>query len=541
MKRERRRVVFQPAVYDSLQRGVNYIVSAIQPTLGPLPRFVAIERLRDRSPELLDNGAVIARRIIQLPDRDADIGAMLVRHMLWRLYEKVGDGTATAAVLFQSIFNQSLSTLAAGGNLLQLQHYLRRGLQLICTRLDGLVIHLEGQEALAHIAQTICHEAEMAQMLAEIIDIVGPYGQVDIRTGSSRTPEREYLDGLYWAGGLLDRTVEIDPKQSRVELDNAALVMTDLSIDEPRQLACVLDTVVGAGFRSVMVLANKISDRVIGFVRTATQNPENLQILIVKTPGIRSDVRAAYLQDLAILTGGRPIVEAAGQSLTGLKAADLGQTRKAWANRLHSGIAGGKGDVSQLRHHVYALRSGLEKTTDKEQHARLQERLGKLLGGTATFRVGGATKSEAAMRKEVATRTVATLRGAVEDGVIPGGGVSLLACREPLQQALSLSTCVEERAAYQILLNSIEVPIRTLLANAGYDAGEVLAEIKVAGPGYGFDINQQVIRPMGDAGIYDVSSVQKAAIHSAVSTAALALSMDVLVHHRNPKESFTTA
>ena len=139
------RVIFQPNTYQGLQRGINCIVSAIRPTLGPLPRLVAVERLPDQSPELLDSGAVIARRIIQLPDRDADMGAMLVRHMVWQLYEKVGDGTATAAVLFQSIFNQGLRVIVAGGNPVSFQHHLQHGLRLICQTLDDMAIHLEGQ------------------------------------------------------------------------------------------------------------------------------------------------------------------------------------------------------------------------------------------------------------------------------------------------------------------------------------------------------------------------------------------------------------
>jgi len=163
------------------------------------------------------------------------------------------------------------------------------------------------------------------------------------------------------------------------------------------------------------------------------------------------------------------------------------------------------------------------------------------LGGTATFRVGGATKSEAAARKEIAERTVAALRAALQEGVVPGGGVALLACREPLQRALAQATCLEERAAYQILIQALELPFRTLLANAGYDPAYWLAEVERAGPGYGFDINQQSLVHLPTAGLYDVLGVQKAAVHSAISTAVLALSVDVLVHHRRPTASFTTA
>src|SRR4030042_5071879 len=192
-----RRVVFQPATYRRMQQGIDKMVGAIRPTLGPRPRSVAIERILDeRMPELLDNGGTIAKRIIQLPDRDEDMGAMLVREMLWKLQDQVGDGTATAAVLFQSVYNEGIHYLTAGGNATRLRIYLEKGLQVILDQITATTDHLSGKEQLAQMAQSLSYDPPLAKLLGEVFDIVGAYGRLEIRAGQSRELEREYGDGL---------------------------------------------------------------------------------------------------------------------------------------------------------------------------------------------------------------------------------------------------------------------------------------------------------------------------------------------------------
>ena len=532
------RVVFQPATYQGIQRGINQMVEAIRPTLGPRPRIVAIDRiLDDRMPELLDDGATIAKRIIQLPDRDEDMGAMLVRDFLWRLQDQVGDGTATAAVLFQSIYNESVRYLASGGNAMRLRSYLERGMRAILDHLTGMTVHLAGKEKLAQIAQAICYDPPLARLLGEIFDIIGEYGRLEIRPGRSRDLEREYVEGMYWERGLFSREMITDHNRLRTELENAAILVSDLEIEDPRQLLPVITLAIEAGIRSLLIVASKLSEGAIALL-LANNDPEKLQAIAVKTPGWGRDEQAWALEDLAVLTGGRPFVRVAGDTFSQVKPQDFGHARRVWADRRNFGVVGGKGKPQALRQHLATLRASFERTDEPVLRENLRARIGKLMGGSATLWVGGATELEITARQELAKRTAAAMRGAMMEGVLPGGGVSLLACRPVLQRMLDQSTDPDERAACRILIRAVAEPIRTIVANAGYDASEIMADIKLAGSGYGFDVTSGQVVDMMEAGIWDAAIVQKSAVYGAITTAALALTIDVLVHRQEqPKHA----
>jgi chaperonin GroEL len=542
MSKHNQRVVFQPAAYRGMQQGINQIADALRPTLGPFPRTVAIEQSsRDKAPELLDDGGVIARRIIELPDRDEDVGAMFLRHVLWRLHEKVGDGTATAAVLFQSVYNQGVHYVVSGGNAMALRHYLEKGMGVVLDKLTAMAVHLEGKEKFAQMAETICHDLPLAKMLGEIFDIIGEYGQLEVRSGRSRELEREYVEGMYWKGGVLSRQMITDHTSLRTEMENAAILISDLDIENPRQLLPVIEAAMQAEIHSLLIIAGKLSDSAIALLLTASREPAKFQAIAVQTPGMTTGDQAASLEDLAVLTGGYLRAKAAGYTLSGVKVQHLGRARRVWADRTYFGIVGGKGDPRALRQHIVNLRAAFGRADDPDVRKKLQERIGKLMGGSAVLWVGGATELEINVRKEQAQRASDALRGAITDGVVPGGGVSLLACRPALRERLDRSADPDERAAYRILIKALEEPIRTILTNAGYDASEVMAEVKRADAGYGFNVRSGQIVDMAKAGINDAASVQKAVVHSAVASAALALTIDVLVHRKTPRESLTTA
>jgi chaperonin GroEL len=537
-ERQTQRVVFQPTAYQGMQRGINQMVQAVSPTLGPRPRVVAIgQAASGKMPELLDNGGLILRRIQELPDRDADVGAMFLRQVLWHVHERVGDGTATTAVLFQYIYNQGVRYIVSGGNAMQLRRHLERGLRLILEELSGMAQPVEGKEQLAQVAESICYDPPLARLLGEIFDIIGQYGQLEIRSGRSRELEREYVEGMYWHGGVFSRQMVADQSKLRTNFENAGILISDLDIKEPREVVPLIEMAIRAEVRQLLIVATKLSDGVIGTLMAANKDPAQFQTIAVKAPSMMPTDKAAALQDLAILTGGRPLVKAAGDTLNGVKLEDLGRARRAWADRSYFGIVGGKGDPRQLRAHIAALRAAFARASDPGDQKKLRQRIGKLMGGSATLWVGGATELEMKTRQELAQRTADALRGAVREGVLPGGGVALLSCRPALQCQWEQTTDLDERAAYRILIKALEAPMRTLLTNAGYDASEVMAEIKQVGPGHGFDARSEKIVDMVQAGIWDAAAVTKAAVHSAVASAALALTVDVLVHHKEPEKS----
>jgi len=379
----------------------------------------------------------------------------------------------------------------------------------------------------------VCYDPSLAKVLGEILDIIGEYGWLEIRPGRGRELEREYVEGIYWEGGVLSRQMLADQPALRMEMENAAILISDLEVEDPRQLLPAMTAALQAGIRSLLIVAGRLSDSAIGLLQ-ANRDPAKLQAIAVKAPALRADERATALEDLAVLTGGHPFLKAVGDTLSRVNPTDLGRARRVWADRFHFGVVGAQGDPRRLREQIVTLRRALEQAKDTDARRGLQQRIGKLMGGSAILWVGGATESEIDMRKELAQRTADALRGAVMEGVLPGGGASLLACCPQLRQMLDQSTDPDERTAYRMLLRAMEEPARTIIANAGYDASELMAEIRRAGPGYGFDVVSGQVVDVQQVGILDVATVQKAAVRSAISGAALALTVDILVRYKKP-------
>jgi chaperonin GroEL len=528
------RVVFNPAACQGFQRGVNLIADAVRPTLGPLPRMVAVARTAlGLRPELLDHGGTIARRIEALPNRDQDMGAMFLRHVLWHLQEEVGDGTATAAVLFQSIYNQSLHYLASGGNPVRLRQYLETGMRLILDQMAGMAIEIRGRTRLVQLAETICHDHELAAILGEVHDIIGDYGQMEIRDGRRREIEREYVEGTYWDGGVLSQEMIAGRHDLRVEMRDAAVLITDLAIQDPKELVPVLKMVLQADIPGLLITVDQISDSVKGLL-LANRRPGTFDIAAVRTPESRHAEGPMNMADMAALTGGQPIAQDAGDTLGSVRLEHLGRARLTWAEKSRFGIIGGKGDPQALQAHVETLQRAFARATEPNDRKRLRGRIGRCMGGAAVVWVGGIGLSDIEVRKAVAERTAETLRGIVHDGALPGGGAAYLACVPLLRDQLALARDPDEQAAYRILVKALEMPMRTIAANAGHDASEVLAEVRPAGAPHGFDVAGGRVVNMVQAGILDSAAVHKAVIRDVISAAGLALTIEVLVQRKDP-------
>ena len=511
------------------------MVEPIRATLGPLSRTVVVASIFDgKPPEVLDNGGVIARRIIELPDRDADMGAMIVRHLVSRVHDEMGDATATAAVLFETVFDQGVRYITAGGNAVLFRRYLEEGSQIILDEMTKMVSHLKGKENLAHLAESMCHDPPLGKMLGEIFDIIGEHGHLEIRVGASRELKREYVSGTFWSGGVLSREMLMGARSGTVVMENPALLLTDLVIEDLADVVALLEMAIESGVSSLVVLARKVSDLVIGLLVANNADQEQIRVIVVETPG-SFDNRHALLDDMSIMIGGRPLLQAAGSSLRRVTPEDLGRARRVWADHENFGIVGGGGDARALRRRIRELQSAFGQAKKPDSRNFLRERMGKLMGGSATLWVDGSTLTEGNARKKLAERTADTLRSAVRAGVLPGGGVSLLDCRCRLQEHLDHCVTADERAAYSTLLQAIEVPSRTILTNAGYDASEIMTEIKQAGPGHGYDVHRGEVVDMVGAGIYDVGAAYQSAVRAAISGAAQALTIDVLVHREKPE------
>ncbi len=526
-------VVFQPKSSRALQRGINQIVDAVRPTLGPRPRLVALTRVASTgSPELLDNAGVIARRIIELPDRDADMGAMFVRHMLWNQHEREGDGTATTAVLFQSLFNQGLHYLASDGNAMVLRRYLEEGLEVILDELARQAVPVEGPQALARVAAAVCGDPPMARLLGEIFDIIGEYGRIEIRsraaavTWSASTSKASTEAGRRSLAGHDQRQAA----QPGAELQDARILVSDLELTQPEEILPVLIAARQA-VRSLLLIARQFAEPVLATI-LVNNKPGEFDILAVKTPGLTIPEIMGVL-DMSFLTGAR-IFSKQGERLAGIRASRTYNARRAWADREFFGIVGAQGDP-RLYASTSRLKAAHSAIGDLAERKNLRERIGKLTGGVHPL-IGGNTEAEVNVRKELAEHTIEAVRCAPA-GVVPGGGTALLDCRPALRDRLKAATASEERAAYRILIRALEEPARTIIANAGFDVDEVMAEIRQAGRGHGFDVEAEQVVLMASRGVLDSGSALKAAVKLAVLSAGIALTADVLVHHKKPVEA----
>lgn len=527
-------LLFAPRAHVAMRHGIDCLADLVRPTLGPTPRCVALAgSSSNHPPEILDDGATIVRRVIQLPDPYADMGAMLLRHTLWQVQKAVGDGTATTAVLLQAIVRHATPYLAAGGNAMDLKRGLERGLAAAITALQGLARPLEGAAAIAHTAEALCHDAEMANLLGEIFDIVGPDGHVQVEAGHSLGLERRYVEGVHWYEGFFSPYFITDPRKQEARLEDPAVLISDLRLTTAEQLAPLLERVSRANQRSLLVIAQEVSGSALGLL-VANHRAGMLRLLAVRAPSYGTH-QAGILEDLAVLTGGRVVTQAGGERAQDVSLADLGYARLAWADAHTFGILGGKGDPVKLRRRIAQVKAELAATDDPADREKVRERLGKLLGGIAILQVGAATKVELEARKARAERAVTALRLALAEGVVPGGGAAYLACQPSVQR---LSASSDEKVGLQALSCALEEPLRVIAWNAGHEPSTVIAQVKASPPGWGFDALRGQVVDMWTAGILDPVRVLKTALEAAVSGAAMALTTDVLVHHRWPKMSF---
>lgn len=529
-------IVFQPESHRAMQRGMNKLIGAIRPTLGPSARIVAIDYLMKQhtQPELLDSGGVIARRIIELADSDEDMGAMLLRAAICRQQDGIGDGTATTAVLFEAIYNHGLHYIAAGGNAMRLRYHLENALPVIISELDKQTFTIQGQAALTRMAESLAHDPDMAALLGEIFDVIGEYGQLDIRKDRGRGVRRDYVEGVYYNSGLFSRVMVADKLAGRTEFLDAHIFLCDFVINEPRELFPVIETAVDAKIRSLAIIARQMSEATMSLVLAANK-PERFEAMAIKLPDTNATDRRAALDDIAVLTGAIPMHQVAGDSLAAVTPAHFGQARRVWATPQLFGLYGGRGNPRTLREHLVTLKNNFNAVEDPELRKKLELRIGKMMGGSATLWIGGSTKPEIEMRKSLAERVASTLRSAVREGVVPGGGLALMNVLPALEQKQNAAVEADERAAYGILIDALVAPAQTIAENAGFDPSEVMAQLSFADDGQGFDVLTGCVVDMASQGILDCATVQKMAVRNAVATAALALTIDVLVHHRKPE------
>ena len=527
------RILFQPQSRDALQAGIDALAGAVMPTLGPLTGPVALaDKNRGGSPELLDDGGTIARRILQLDDADADVGAMLLREILWRQREVYGDGAATAAVLFQSVFAEGQRFISAGGNAMLLRRALESGMRLMLDSLRQQVKPLATRAEMERVARSICGDGDIAATLADIFDVLGAHGAIEVREGG-RDLSHEFFLGSYWESRVPSNIVFNGVIGSRLELTHSAWLISDFELDDLNALVTLVTDTVAAGYNSLAVVAKSFSEQIIA-AQGANSRMEDFRLVYLEPTGLVDEQEAA-LEDLALITGGQVLRTIAGHSFDDVAREHLGESELAWVDRNRFGIIAGGGDKETVEREAEALEARYMRSGDERRREVLRGRIGRLRGGSAVVYAAGSSESEMQYQTAVIDRTITAMRAALLGGTLPGGGTALLRCLEALRERFADSADLHERAAGEILRQAAEAPCRMLLQNAGHEApGLVVEDIASAKNGAGYDLRAGRMVDMHREGVVDSAAALMGAIRNGIGGAALALTVDTIVHRVNP-------
>ena len=527
------RVLAQPHTRDALRAGIDTLAAAIIPTLGPLTGPVALDdRTRAGSPEFLDDGGAIARRILQLEDKEADVGAMLLRETLWRQRERHGDGAATAAALYQTVFAEGQRFISAGGDAMLLRRSLEAGLKVMLDDLGRQARPLRTQVESERLALSICGDRDIAAALADIFDALGPHHPIEARAGG-RDLAHEFFLGSFWESKVPSNIVFEGVIGERIELKNTAWLISDFDLDDLSALVKLVTEAYQAGFASLAIVAKSFSEQIIA-AQGANSRMEDFQLLYLEPTGLVDEQEAA-LEDLALITGGQVLRAITGQSPDAINPDMLGVSELAWVDRNRFGIIAADGDEAAVQREIAALEQRFEKSDDERGRQILRGRIGRLRGGSAVLYAGGSSESEMRYQTGLIERTIAAMRSALLEGTVPGGGTALLRCAGGLRERLAASHDPHERAALRILMKAAEAPCRALLANAGHEApGVALDAIQSGANGAGYDLRLGRIVDMREEGVVDSAAALKAALRNGIGGAALALTVERIVHRVNP-------
>ena len=527
------RVLSQPETRAALRAGIDALAGAVIPTLGPLTGPVALaDKNRAGSPELLDDGGTIARRILQLADADADVGAMLLREILWRQREVYGDGAATAAVLFQTVFSEGQRFISAGGNAILLRRALETGMRHLLDSLRQQIQPLATEADMERVARSICGEGDIAATLADIFDLLGAHGAIEVREGG-RDLGHEFFLGSYWDSTVPSNIVFDGVIGDRLELKHSAWLISDFELDDLNALVNLVTDAYQAGHSALVIVAKSFSEQIIA-AQGANSRMEDFRLVFLEPTGLLDEQEAA-LEDLALITGGQVLRTITGHTLQSATGELLGKSELAWVDRNRFGIIAGGGDKTAVEHEVEVLEARYARSDDERQRMVLRARIGRLRGGSAVVYAAGSSESEMRYHTETITRTIAAMRAALLEGTLPGGGTALLRCLPCLRERYADSIDMSERAAWEIQRAAAEAPCRILLENAGHEApGLVVEEIASAANGAGYDLRAGCLVDMHRTGAVDSAAALMGAVRNGIGGAALALTVDTIVHRANP-------
>lgn len=521
---DRGQLIPAPVARVCMRHGFDTVGNALRCTLGPTARTVLIEDMvRTNAPEILNDAATVAQRIVELP-LAYNAGGMLMRHLAWRVLNRVGDGTATAAVIAQAVLREATRCMAAGANPAALRDGIESGLDRALAAIDGLATPADDLDAIYQVALAAGQDEAIAYKIAEIYQSYGLDVTIVVQENVANGLSFEKADGWKWDGGFASPEFITDVPRNLAWAEKPYVLITNVWLERAEQVVPIMQQVAGAKNGPLVVIAPKIADQAMATLLANNRNG-SLYSLGLKAPGL-GEHREGVMQDLAAQTGARVIAEQHGAKVENAKLEDLGRCELTWASRDFFAIIGGASDPERVAERVRLTRTMLEREEVDHERELIRKRLGNLTGGIAVLNVGAATKSELAERKMRAERAVRAVEAARHDGVVPGGGVALVAAA----QAVDLDDLpLDQRMGRQILARAMEEPLRVIVDNSGGEPEPVLYHVKQGKGRLAYDAVYGDLVDVYEAGIVDPINVVKTALKSGVSAGVMAMLTEAIV------------
>lgn len=527
-------VLHSPNAEINLKRGFDSMARVLAVTLGPTQGIVLSQSNTNGKPELLNDAATIARRIMQLPDRTEDVGAMLLRNLVWRMHLKAGDGCAITAVLAQSILAQAHRYKSAGANAMLLQRGLKKAAMAAAESLRAMAQPVEDEEDLTRVAETVTGEPELSLILGEMFDILGPDGYVTIEDFVAPYLEREYQEGGRFKGKLASPYLMTDPAAHRAVLTHCPVALFAGEVAQLEDVRPLLELAAKTKTPQIALIAHSIKGTALNVL--AANHQQNRVKVIAAELRRPAGKRHTDFEDLAVLTGATVISPELGQQLHQITTADLGSARRVETDADSVVVVSKPEQAAAVRQQIKALQGRLKSLEpDDEDADELRFRMARLSGHVATLKLGAFTKAGRDAIRQKAAKGLRSLPLALREGVAPGGGAAFLDCIPAVRQVPAEG---EEMWGVDILARALEAPFRQIVSNAGKDSPAVmLAKARQRGPGAGYDALRGQVVNMAEAGILDAVGVLRLALETAVSGAAIALTTETVILKRNPQQS----
>jgi chaperonin GroEL len=512
----------------SLERGVNILADAVKVTLGPKGRYVVLDK-KFGAPTITNDGVTIAREI-EVEDVFENQGAQLVREVATSTNDVAGDGTTTATVLAQAIVREGLKNVAAGANPMALKRGIEQAVEAVTENLKTQSKEISGKEDIARVASISSREREIGDVISDAIDKVGKDGVVNVEEGQTFGLELEFTEGMQFDKGYLSPYMVTDPERMEAVLEDPYILVANQKIGAVKDLLPVLEQVIQAG-RPLLIVAEDVEGESLATI-VVNKLRGTFTAVAVKAPGF-GDRRKRMLEDISILSGGEVITEEMGLKLENTKLAQLGKARKVVVDKDTTTIIDGAGDADAIKARIKQLKSEIENTDSDFDREKLQERLAKLAGGVAVVKVGAATETEMKEKKHRVEDALQATRAALEEGIVPGGGVALLNAIA----SIDLETLEgDERTGAAIIRRALEEPLRQLAENAGLEGSVVVSQVHSAKVGFGLNVDTGEIEDLVQSGIIDPTMVTRSALQNAASIAKNILTTEAVVAEAPEKQ-----